>query len=146
MERPRVSIALGVLMLVAAPLARAAAGPTVVPLPWPTLKDAARTASDRQSFRCVTGEQGIKMKFRGDPASGDTYGYFSLAGDHWIMVRYPSDQTGNPDHIWFGTSPANSASVLTVDRDEAFDPTRHGSPCSEWLLGPTDGEIPANGR
>lgn len=144
MKRSSAPVALGVLILFAAPLT-GDAGSTDVPLPWPTLVDAARTASDRQPFRCVTGEDGIKMKFRGDQASGDTYGYFSVVGDHWIMVRYPSDRAGNPDHIWFGATPADGAPTLTVHRDEPFDPVRHGSPCSEWLLGPADG-APRDGR
>lgn len=85
------------------------------------------------------------MKFRGDQTGGDTYGYFSVVGDHWIMVRYPRDRAGNPDHIWFGATPADGVPTLTVHRDEPFDPAHHGSPCSEWLLGPADG-APRDGR
>ena len=138
MKRPRAPTAFGVLMLVAGSLTGADASADA-PLPWPTLADAARSASDRQAFRCATGEEGVKMKFRGDQASGDTYGYFSVVGDHWIMVRYPRDQAGNPDHIWFGATPAGGTPTLTVHRDEPFDPVRHATPCSEWLLGPADG-------
>ena len=145
MKRARASMALGVMVLVAGSLAGAAAS-AEVPLPWPTLADAAQTASDRLGFRCATGEEGVKMRFRGDQASGDTYGYFSVVGDHWIMVRYPHDQTGNPDHVWFGATPAVGTPTLTVHRDEPFDPVRHASPCSEWLLGPAAGARPDGPR
>ena len=43
-------------------------------------------------------------------------------------------------HIWFGTSPPESPGALDVTRDEPFDPTKHGTPCSGWLLDTAPGE------
>ncbi len=102
MTRPLALIALGLVSLTL--IRPAAATEPGIPLPWDTFTDAARAASDRQPFRCLTGEEG-------------------------------SDQSGNPDHIWFGTSPARGSAALIVARDEPFDQARHGSPCSGWLLG-----------
>jgi hypothetical protein len=108
-----------------------------MPLPWSTFP-AGPVVSDAQPFQCPSGTSGLKLKLR-DPA-GDTYGYFSLMGDRWIVVRYPRDAMGNPDHIWFGTSPAESPAAMNVSRDEPFDVARHGSPCTGWLLGAPDEE------
>lgn len=102
------------------------------PLPWSTFP-AGSAVSDAQPFECPSGAHGLKMKLRDD--AGDTYGYFSLMGERWIVVRYPRDEMGDPDHIWFGTSPAARLGSMDVSHDEPFDGARHGSPCAGWLIG-----------
>ena len=135
MSRALASIAVAAVVLGAARLAAPAApDERGTPLPWLTFPTGPGV-SDTQPFQCPNGAHGLKMKIRGAGAGADTYGYFSLMGERWIVVRYPSDEMGNPDHIWFGTSPAGDPASMNVSSDEPFDMARHGSPCSGWLTG-----------
>ena len=134
MSRTLASIAVAAVVLGAARLAAPAApDERGTPLPWLTFPTGSGV-SDTQPFQCPNGAHGLKMKLRGAGAGADTYGYFSLMGERWIVVRYPSDEMGNPDHIWFGISPAGDPASMNVSSDEPFDVARHGSPCSVWLI------------
>jgi hypothetical protein len=127
-----VLVTLGLTVLAGSAAHAAEQEAATTPLPWTDFTDAAVTASDRQPFRCESGEHGVKVKLRGGQ-DGDSYGYFRVRGDRWIVVRYPDDR-GDPDHIWFGTSAPGNPTALTVVRDEPFDHARHTSPCAGWLL------------
>jgi hypothetical protein len=135
MSRLLAWIAAAVALAQAAGAPPAASAETPTPLPWSTFPSGP-AVSDAQPFQCPSGTSGLKMKLRS--TAGDTYGYFSLMGDRWIVVRYPRDEMGDPDHIWFGTSPAENPAAMNVSRDEPFDGVRHGSPCAGWLLGTPD--------
>ena len=134
MSRALAAIAVAAAVLGTASLAAPAApDERGTPLPWLTFPTGPGV-SDTQPFQCPNGAQGMKLKLRAATPGGATYGYFSLMGDRWIVVRYPGDEMGNPDHIWFGTSPAGDPASMNVSRDEPFDAARHGSPCSGWLI------------